>query len=97
VLKIPHHGSRYSAPAFLDAVHARLAVASVGAGNPYGHPSPLTLNRLTADGALVLRTDHDGDVAIVPGPNNTPAAIRRGDARTPPPGRAARPAPTGGG
>jgi competence protein ComEC len=97
VLKIPHHGSRYSAPAFLDAVHARLAVASVGAGNPYGHPSPLTLNRLTADGALVLRTDHDGDVAIVPGPNSTPAAVRRGDARAPPPGHAARPALTGGG
>jgi competence protein ComEC len=97
VLKIPHHGSRYSAPAFLDAVHARLAVASVGAGNPYGHPSPLTLNHLAADGALVLRTDHDGDVAIVPGPNGGPAVVRRGDARAPPHGRTTRPALTSGG
>jgi competence protein ComEC len=85
VLKIPHHGSRYSAPGFLDAVHARVAVASVGAGNPYGHPSPLTLNRLTADGALVLRTDHDGDVAVLPGPHG-PLVVRRGDPRGPPRG-----------
>ncbi|HWC81435.1 MAG TPA: ComEC/Rec2 family competence protein [Pseudonocardiaceae bacterium] len=85
ILKIPHHGSRYSAPSFLDAVHARVAVASVGAGNPYGHPSPLTLNRLTADGALVLRTDHDGDVAVLPGPTG-PLVVRRGDPRPAPHG-----------
>ena len=97
VLKIPHHGSRFSAPAFLDAVHARVAVASVGLGNPYGHPSPLTLGRLSADGALVLRTDHDGDVAIVPG-SGGPAAVRRGDPRPPPHGGGRRPAlATGGG
>lgn len=86
VLKIPHHGSKFSAPAFLDAVRARIAVASVGAGNPYGHPSPMTLNRLTQDGALVLRTDHDGDVAIIPGQGG-PAVVRRGDPRAPPAGR----------
>jgi competence protein ComEC len=96
VLKIPHHGSRYSAPAFLDAVHAKVAVASVGAGNPYGHPSPLTLNRLAADGALVLRTDHDGDVAIVPGPHG-PAAVRRGDPRPEPLGHSPRPNRSTGG
>jgi competence protein ComEC len=96
VLKIPHHGSKFSAPAFLDAVHARVAVASVGAGNPYGHPSPLTLDRLTQDGALVLRTDHDGDVAVVPGPDG-PSVVRRGDPRAPPPGRANRPPGASGG
>jgi competence protein ComEC len=96
VLKIPHHGSRFSAPAFLDAVHARIAVASVGAGNPYGHPSPLTLDRLMADGALVLRTDHDGDVAIVRAPTGAPAVVRRGDPR-PPPAHARHPALSGGG
>lgn len=83
VLKIPHHGSKFSAPDFLDAVHARIAVASVGAGNPYGHPSPATLARLTADGALVLRTDRDGDVAIAEGPHG-PEAVRRGDPRPAP-------------
>jgi competence protein ComEC len=88
VLKIPHHGSRYSSPQFLDAVHARVAVASVGAGNPYGHPSPLTLSRLSSDGALVLRTDQDGDVAVLPGPGG-PQIVRRGYPR---PGPRAPPA-----
>ena len=40
VLKVPHHGSRFTDPAFLAAAHARLAVVSVGAGNRYGHPAP---------------------------------------------------------
>ena len=33
VLKMPHHGSRYSVPAFLDAVAPRIVLVSVGAGN----------------------------------------------------------------
>ncbi|MDQ1689543.1 MAG: competence protein ComEC, partial [Frankiaceae bacterium] len=68
-LKIPHHGSRFQLPALLDAVHASVAVASVGAGNPYGHPAASTLQRLRDDGALVLRTDHDGSVALLAGPH----------------------------
>ena len=40
VLKVPHHGSAHQEPAFLDAVHARLAIASVGAGNPTVTPRP---------------------------------------------------------
>jgi competence protein ComEC len=94
ILKIPHHGSRYSSPSFLDAVHARVAVASVGQGNPYGHPSPLTLDRLRKDGALVMRTDQDGDVAVVPG-RTGPTLVRRGSPRPPPHGSKQRPAAAG--
>ena len=65
VLKVPHHGSAYQEPAFLDAVRADLAVVSVGAGNDYGHPSAQTVMALEADGAQVVRTDEDGDVAVV--------------------------------
>ena len=43
VLKVPHHGSAYSDPDFLAAVHARVAVISVGRHNDYGHPSPVLL------------------------------------------------------
>lgn len=64
VLKIPHHGSSHQDPAFLDTVRATVAVASVGADNPYGHPAPATLGRLRRDGARVYRTDRDGDVAV---------------------------------
>lgn len=65
VLKVPHHGSDHQEPAFLDAVGARLALASVGAGNRYGHPSPATLGRLAAGGARTYRTDADGTVAVL--------------------------------
>ncbi len=39
VLKVPHHGSRYQDLPWLLAPGARLAVASMGADNDYGHPS----------------------------------------------------------
>ena len=65
VLKVPHHGSAKQSPAFLHAVGARVALTPVGAGNPYGHPSPMTLRRLEDDGARTYRSDWDGDVAIV--------------------------------
>lgn len=65
VLKVPHHGSSQQLPAFLDAVGARTVVTSVGADNSYGHPARVTLERLTATGARSLRTDQDGDVAVV--------------------------------
>jgi competence protein ComEC len=67
VLKVPHHGSRYSLPAFHKAVRPRVALVSVGVGNRYGHPSPHVINELRAGGALVLRTDKDGDLAVLPG------------------------------
>ena len=40
VLKVAHHGSRTATTqAFVDAVRPRVAIASAGAGNPYGHPA----------------------------------------------------------
>ncbi len=80
VLKVPHHGSRYSSPAFLAAVMPRVALVSVGAGNTYGHPSKSTMDTLAALGALVTRTDVDGDTAVVTGT----AIVRRGEPRAPP-------------
>ncbi|MET9232127.1 DNA internalization-related competence protein ComEC/Rec2 [Lentzea sp. NPDC003310] len=67
VLKVPHHGSRSSLPAFLNAVRPRVALVSVGEGNRYGHPSPHVIDVLRTGGALVLRTDRDGDLAVLPG------------------------------
>ncbi|RKT53122.1 DNA internalization-related competence protein ComEC/Rec2 [Saccharothrix australiensis] len=78
VLKVPHHGSRYSSPAFLAAVRPRVALVSVGAGNRYGHPSEVLVDALGGQGVLVLRTDRDGDTAVLPGPEG-PRVVRRGD------------------
>ena len=49
----------------LDAVRPRVALVSVGADNPYGHPSLPVLKHLTDDGARVLRTDLESDIAVV--------------------------------
>jgi competence protein ComEC len=83
VLKMPHHGSRYSLPQFLAAVRPRVVLVSVGAGNPYGHPSPMLLDVLTGAGVLVSRTDRDGDTAVVAA-RDGPAVARRGAPRPPP-------------
>ncbi len=83
VLKVPHHGSRYTTPELFAAVRPRIAVVSVGAMNRYGHPSPLTLRMLARMGVLVLRTDTSGDTAIVPSATG-PRAVTRGAARSPP-------------
>ena len=40
LLKVAHHGSRTATTeAFVAAVRPRVAVASAGADNPYGHPA----------------------------------------------------------
>ncbi len=65
VLKVAHHGSEDAGlGALLDRTRPQLAVISVGAGNPYGHPTPQTLATLARHGVPTLRTDEDGAVAI---------------------------------
>jgi competence protein ComEC len=77
VLKMPHHGSRFSSPRFLAAVRPRLAMVSVGAGNPYGHPNDGVLGALTSAGTKVMRTDRHGDIAIAGG-RDRPLVVGRG-------------------
>ncbi|CAN5362100.1 hypothetical protein BH09GEM1_BH09GEM1_31030 [soil metagenome] len=65
VLKVGHHGSSTSTtPAFLDAVHPRVALVSVGAHNTYGHPSASVMQALGGAGATTLRTDKLGTVVL---------------------------------
>jgi len=65
VLKVAHHGSEDAGLAGLLArLRPRLAVISVGARNPYGHPSPATISTLAAHRVRVMRTDRDGDVVL---------------------------------
>lgn len=65
VLKVPHHGSRYQDAAWLQSLGARVALVSVGEDNDYGHPAATVIEALEADGTQVLRTDQDGDLAVV--------------------------------
>ncbi|PXY20413.1 competence protein ComEC [Prauserella coralliicola] len=80
ILKVPHHGSRFTLPQFMGEVAPRVALVSVGADNRYGHPNRTTLSVLTRGGALVARTDTGGDTAVVPG-DDGPAVVRRGASR----------------
>ena len=65
VLKVAHHGSEDAGLGeLLDRTRPRLAVISVGEGNPYGHPTAAAIATLAAHGVRTLRTDLDGDVLI---------------------------------
>ncbi len=65
LLKVGHHGSRFSSGVrWLRAVQATWAVISVGAGNTYHHPHPTALLRLKQAGLSVLRTDQAGSTRL---------------------------------
>jgi competence protein ComEC len=65
VLKLSHHGSADAGLAeLLDRSAPGLAVVSVGAHNPFGHPDPATLAALAQHHVPILRTDRDGTVTI---------------------------------
>jgi competence protein ComEC len=64
VLKVAHHGSAYQDPELIRRVAPRLALISCGEHNLYGHPAPSTVAALRAEGAVVLRTDQDGALAV---------------------------------
>jgi competence protein ComEC len=64
VLKVPHHGSKYStSEEFLEKTDPELAVISVGK-NSFGHPTTEVLQRLKARAIEFLRTDQAGEVEI---------------------------------
>lgn len=66
VLKLAHHGSRNGTDArWLALVRPRLAVASLGLGNEFGHPHPETLAVLARRNIPLLRTDLEGTVTVV--------------------------------
>ena len=63
-LVVGHHGSKSSScEEYLRAVSGGTAIISVGKNN-YGLPSPEVLERLSAFGYTVFRTDLDGNVEI---------------------------------
>ena len=64
VLKVAHHGSAGQDDAFLTSLSVGLAVISVGADNPYGHPAQRTLDLLAPIASGVVRTDQCGDIDV---------------------------------
>jgi competence protein ComEC len=71
VLKVSHRGSKnFTTPDFLAAVRPQMAIIFAGEENPYGHPSPVLLERLESAGVRVFRTDLDGSVTVLTDGNN---------------------------
>ena len=65
VIKIGHHGSRYSSTrAFLMTVAPEYAAISCGRDNEYGHPHSRVTNTLTSLGIETLRTDLMGTISF---------------------------------
>lgn len=65
IIKVGHHGSRYSSgTSFIAAVSPDVGVIEVGADNNYGHPAPETLQTLATYGVTVYRTDLNGDMVV---------------------------------
>jgi competence protein ComEC len=63
LLKLPHHGSRYSdTDLLLQQLQPQLAFASAGRNNRFGLPHPVVLDQLAARGVPLYRTDRDGSV-----------------------------------
>ncbi|MBC7361857.1 MAG: DNA internalization-related competence protein ComEC/Rec2 [Candidatus Aminicenantes bacterium] len=63
VLKLPHHGSRFSASQpFLEAVSPEWTVLTIGRNNVYGFPHPEIISTLEEKGIKIFRTDRDGAV-----------------------------------
>jgi len=62
ILKVAHHGSRFSSSAeFLREVQPKFSVIGVGR-NSYGHPTKEVLSRLAKISANIFRTDLNGTV-----------------------------------
>jgi competence protein ComEC len=65
LLKVPHHGSRTSANReFVAAVRPQVAVLSLGANNPFGHPHTEVLRTLSEPTLQLFRTDRHGAVSV---------------------------------
>lgn len=70
VLKVGHHGSSSSTSyPFLREIMPKYAVISVGS-NSYGHPTEETLSKLRDAGAIIYRTDLQGDIIAKSDGNN---------------------------
>ena len=64
ILKVAHHGSKYSSGSdFLKAVSPKISIIEVGK-NSYGHPTPEALKRLSLVNSKIYRTDTDGTIKI---------------------------------
>ena len=65
VLKVGHHGSRYSSSdEFIKKVNPTYGIIMVGEGNKYGHTTKKTLDILNKYKVTIHRTDEEGTIVM---------------------------------
>ncbi|GHU62486.1 ComE operon protein 3 [Clostridia bacterium] len=65
LLKIGHHGSKSSTTQeWLETLQPKIAIISAGRNNPYGHPNPIILERLTQYPCIVKQTPVSGAIEL---------------------------------
>jgi competence protein ComEC len=64
VVVVAHHGSARQEARLYQLLRPRVALIGVGKDNDYGHPAPSALTLLKRIGALSLRTDRQGGLAV---------------------------------
>ena len=66
VIKVPHHGSKYSLyKNFYSKIQPKECVISVGENNKFGHPFKDVLDYFEDTNCKVLRTDELGDIKFI--------------------------------
>lgn len=65
VVKVAHHGSADQNENLIESINPAVAMIGVGPDNTFGHPNPIALDMFTGRGARVLRTDTDGNFAVL--------------------------------
>lgn len=71
LLVVPHHGSKTSSTlAFVQKVHPRYAIFTVGYRNKFHHPRPDVVSRYRDIGSELFRSDEDGAILVQMDPEN---------------------------
>lgn len=75
VLKVAHHGSKYSSSnEFLQVVTPKVSIISCGY-NSYGHPTSEAISNILATGSQLFRTDVNGNIVLIVGKNYNLTAL----------------------
>jgi competence protein ComEC len=65
LLVVPHHGSKTSStPEFVQKIHPRFAIFTVGYRNRFHHPRPEVVARYRDVGSELFRSDEDGAIIV---------------------------------
>ena len=78
VLKVGHHGSKYSSGnEFLNAVKPKYAIMTTAVNSSDGLPTQDAINRITAVGAVIYQTKDHGTITIISDGTNITIATEK--------------------